>query len=93
MSTFRFQQFISLARRHALYPIAQIDFRGHAHSQPKVSALTLGHRPAPMRSELLTIYRAERVYSVQSEQYLAPFLLRFGQTVAASPCHNRSVSA
>ncbi|MGD8590047.1 MAG: 50S ribosomal protein L11 methyltransferase [Chromatiales bacterium] len=86
-------RFSRLALHHGLFLIGRTDFRGHAHSQAKVSALTFGRRAGPLRTDLMTIYRAERDYTESSARYLAPFLLRFGRISGACSCQNQCASA
>ncbi len=62
-----------------LHLINQTDFRGYAHNQAKVSALTFSRIAAALTVKLLTIYEAHNVYSQDSEAYLADFLLRFAK--------------
>lgn len=59
--------------------IKQTDFRGYAHNEAKVSALTFSRTAAVFTERLLTIYEAHNVYSQDSEAYLADFLLRFAK--------------
>jgi tRNA1Val (adenine37-N6)-methyltransferase len=62
-----------------LYLINQTDFRGYAHNEAKVSALTFSRAAAVFTVRLLTIYASRGVYSRDSEAYLADFLLRFAK--------------
>ena len=62
-----------------LYLIKQTDFRGYAHNEAKVSALTFSRTAATFTARLLTIYESRGVYSQDSEAYLADFLLRFAK--------------
>ncbi len=71
------EKFTALALALGLYLNRQIDFRGYAHNEAKVSALTYSRQISIPYKKCLTIYKAERVYSEESEQYLSPFLLRF----------------
>lgn len=71
------ENFKQLAFNVGLHLNRQIDFRGYAHNQAKVSALTFSRQAEVFYKSLHTIYQAERVYSEISEQYLSPFLLRF----------------
>lgn len=71
------EKFTALALALGLYLNRQIDFRGYAHNEAKVSALTYSRQISIPYKMCLTIYKAERVYSEESEQYLSPFLLRF----------------
>lgn len=65
------------------YLAKRTDFRGYAHNEAKVSALTFCRMPAALMARVLTIYEAHNVYSQESETYLADFLLRFAK--AAKP--------
>ncbi|MES9885934.1 MAG: methyltransferase [Candidatus Sedimenticola sp. 6PFRAG1] len=71
--------FCAKAGTAGLYLVRRTDYRGYAHNMPKVSALTFSREQGDFRSELLTIYREERVYSEESTKYLSPFLLRFAE--------------
>ena len=71
------EKFTALALALGLYLNRQIDFRGYAHNEAKVSALTYSRQISIPYKMCLTIYKAERVYSEESEQYLSPYLLRF----------------
>ncbi len=71
------EKFTSFALTLGLSLNQQIDLRGYAHNQAKVSALTFSRQAKVSYKKLMTIYKAERVYSKESEQYLSPFLLRF----------------
>ncbi len=68
---------------HALaagfYLIQQTDFRGYAHNEAKVSALTFSRTAAVFTARLLTIYESHNFYSPDSAAYLADFLLRFAK--------------
>jgi len=66
------------AAYHGLHLRARTDLRGHARVPAKVSAITLERQPGPVRTGLMTLYRAPREYTQESTRYLAPFLLRFG---------------
>ena len=79
------EQFVGLALGVGLYLNRQIDMRGYAHNEAKVSALTFSRQASAPVKKLLTIYKADRVYSEESESYLAAFLLRF----AAKNTNNR----
>ena len=79
------EQFVDLALVAGLYLNRQIDMRGYAHNEAKVSALTFSRQTSGSDKQLLTIYKADRVYSEESESYLAQFLLRF----AAKNTNNR----
>jgi tRNA1Val (adenine37-N6)-methyltransferase len=72
-------QFSGLAMGLGLHLITKTDFRGYPHNPAKVSALTFSRQQQPTNSRLLTIYASDRVYTTESESYLAPFLLRFSQ--------------
>jgi tRNA1Val (adenine37-N6)-methyltransferase len=61
------------------YLINQTDFRGYAHNEAKVSALTFSRTAAVFTARLLTIYESHNVYSQDSAAYLADFLLRFAK--------------
>ncbi len=61
------------------YLIQQTDFRGYAHNEAKVSALTFSRTAAEFTARLLTVYESRGVYSSDSEAYLADFLLRFAK--------------
>ncbi|MGZ4979439.1 MAG: tRNA1(Val) (adenine(37)-N6)-methyltransferase [Methylobacter sp.] len=67
----------ALALAAGFYLIKQTDFRGYAHNETRVSALTFSRTAALFTSRLLTIYESHNVYSRDSEIYLADFLLRF----------------
>ncbi len=69
----------ALALTAGFYLIKQTDFRGYAHNEAKVSALTFSRTAALFTSKLLTIYESHNVYSLDSEIYLADFLLRFAK--------------
>ena len=71
------QKFATLALTRGLFLNRQIDFQGYARNAAKVSALTFGRQMLVPYKKQLTIYKAHRVYSEESEQYLSPFLLRF----------------
>jgi len=71
--------FSAVALTAGFYLIGQTDFRGYAHNEAKVSALTFGRAAAVFTTGLLTIYEARNVYSPDSERYLADFLLRFAK--------------
>ena len=49
----------------------------YTRNRAKVAALLFSRTALKYEEEELTIYRAERVYSKESERFLAPFLLRF----------------
>ena len=71
------EPFTTRAKDNGLYLIEQTDMRGHAHNPAKVSCLTFSRNRSTCETRLLTIYQTHRVYSQESEHYLAPFLLRF----------------
>ena len=77
IATHSVAKFNALASTAGLYLIHQADFRGYAHNEVKVSALTFSRKAAGFTRKLLTIYDAPGVYSQDSEQYLKVFLLRF----------------
>ena len=79
------EQFVGLALGVGLYLSRQLDIRGYAHNEAKVGALTFSRQTSTPYKKLLTIYKADRVYSEESESYLAQFLLRF----AAKNTNNR----
>ncbi len=70
-------KFSAQALAAGFYLIQQTDFRGYAHNEAKVSALTFSRTAAVCTARLLTIYESHNVYSSDSETYLADFLLRF----------------
>ncbi len=70
-------KFSAQASAAGFYLIQQTDFRGFAHNEAKVSALTFSRTAELFTAELLTIYESHNVYSRDSEVYLADFLLRF----------------
>lgn len=72
-------RFSELAAAAGLYLIKQTDFRGFAHNNAKVSALTFSRTAAVLSASVLTIYQSNNVYSEESSAYLADFLLRFAQ--------------
>ena len=57
----------------------QTDFRGYIHNNAKVSALTFSRKACTVTGILLTIYESNRIYGLESEHYLSPFLLRFAR--------------
>ncbi len=71
------EQFVGLALGVGLYLSRQLDIRGYAHNEAKVGALTFSRQTSTPYKKLLTIYKADRVYSEESEPYLTAFLLRF----------------
>lgn len=72
-------KFSAQALAARFYLIDQTDFRGYAHNQAKVSALTFSRKAAMFTARLLTIYESQNVYSQDSEAYLTDFLLRFAK--------------
>ncbi|MGZ8158534.1 MAG: tRNA1(Val) (adenine(37)-N6)-methyltransferase [Methylobacter sp.] len=72
-------KFSGQALAAGFYLINQTDFRGYAHNEAKVSALTFSRTAAAFTERLLTIYESHNVYSQDSEAYLANFLLRFAK--------------
>jgi len=70
-------KFSAQALAVGLYLINQTDFRGYAHNEAKVSALTFSRTAEVFTARLLTIYEIHNVYSRDSEAYLTDFLLRF----------------
>ena len=70
-------KFSATALAAGFYLLNQTDFRGYAHNEAKVSALTFGRATATFTARLLTIYESHNVYSQDSAAYLADFLLRF----------------
>ncbi|HEY8099002.1 MAG TPA: methyltransferase [Methylobacter sp.] len=64
------------------YLIRQTDFRGFAHNEAKVSALTFSRTAAVFTARVLTIYASHNVYSQDSKTYLADFLLRFAKQLS-----------
>lgn len=73
-------KFSALALTAGFHLIKQTDFRGFAHNEAKVSALTFSRTAAVFTRNVLTIYAARNVYSAASEAYLSDFLLRFEQS-------------
>lgn len=73
-------KFCTQALTAGFYLINRTDFRGYAHNEAKVSALTFSRLESAFTSKLLTIYESHNVYSQQSEGYLADFLLRFAKS-------------
>lgn len=69
--------FTAMAATGSLYLAKRRDYRGYAHNQPKVSALTFSRKENACDTAVVTIYSAHREYSEESARYLAPFLLRF----------------
>lgn len=78
-------KFSAQALTAGFYLINQIDFRGYAHNEAKVSALTFSRTAAEFTARLLTIYESHNVYSQDSEAYLAEFLLRFAKDQPKQP--------
>lgn len=72
-------RFSGLAAAAGLYLIKQTDFRGYAHNEAKVSALTFSRTAAVLTASVLTIYESNNIYSQESTAYLADFLLRFAK--------------
>ncbi|MGR9012249.1 MAG: tRNA1(Val) (adenine(37)-N6)-methyltransferase [Gammaproteobacteria bacterium] len=81
-------KFSAQALTSGLYLVKQTDFRGYAHNEAKVSALTFSRTEAVFTARLLTIYESQNVYSSESAAYLAGFLLRFAKE---RPVHFRSL--
>jgi len=82
------EKFSALALAAGFYLIRQTDFRGFAHSEAKVSALTFSRCPtAGLTTRLLTIYESHNIYSQDSAAYLADFLLRFAKDQPPSQEH------
>ena len=71
--------FSAQALAAGFYLVNQTDFRGYAHNEAKVSALTFSRTAEVFTARLLTIYETHNVYSRDSEGYLADFLLRFAK--------------
>ena len=71
------EKFVAAALLADIYLIHQTAFRGYAHNEVKVSALTFSGTASGLSTSLLTIYESHRVYTKESERYLSPFLLRF----------------
>lgn len=72
-------KFSAQALAAGFYLINQTDFRGYAHNEAKVSALTFSRTAVVCTARLLTIYESHNVYSPDSAAYLADFLLRFAK--------------
>jgi len=72
-------KFSAQAIAAGFYLIQQTDFRGYAHNEAKVSALTFSRTATVFTARLLTIYESHNVYSPGSAAYLADFLLRFAK--------------
>lgn len=65
------------------YLIKKTDFRGYAHNDAKVSALTFSRTATTNYAEqLLTIYQSQGIYSHESETWLNSFLLRFAKKIS-----------
>ena len=73
------EKFVAAALVADIYLIHQTAFRGYAHNEAKVSALTFSRTASVLSTSLLTIYESHRVYTKDSERYLSPFLLRFSE--------------
>jgi tRNA1Val (adenine37-N6)-methyltransferase len=81
-------KFSAQALEAGFYLINQTDFRGYAHNEAKVSALTFSRcTTAALTARLLTIYESHNIYSRDSEAYLADFLLRFAKDQPPSSEH------
>jgi len=79
-------KFSAQALDAGFYLITQTDFRGYAHNEAKVSALTFSRcSKAAFMTRLLTIYESHNIYSRDSEAYLTDFLLRFAKDRQPSP--------
>ncbi|MFZ2311091.1 MAG: methyltransferase [Methylobacter sp.] len=72
-------KFSAQALAAGFHLIKQTDFRGYAHNEAKVSALTFSRTAEVFTARLLTIYAYRGIYSQDSEAYLADFLLRFAK--------------
>jgi tRNA1Val (adenine37-N6)-methyltransferase len=72
-------KFADLALATGLYLVNQTDFRGYAHNEAKVSALTFSRTATVLKARLLTIYESHNIYSPDSAAYLKDFLLRFAK--------------
>lgn len=72
-------KFSTLALAAGFYLVNQTDFRGYAHNEAKVSALTFSRTAAVFTARLLTVYESHNVYSPDSAAYLKDFLLRFAK--------------
>jgi tRNA1Val (adenine37-N6)-methyltransferase len=77
-------KFSAQALAARFYLLNRTDFRGYAHNEAKVSALTFSRTAAVFTERLLTIYESHNVYSQDSEAYLADFLLRFAKIQQSS---------
>jgi len=73
------EKFVAAALVADIYLIHQTAFRGYAHKEAKVFALTFSRTASVLSTSLLTIYESHRVYTKDSERYLSPFLLRFSE--------------
>lgn len=84
------EKFFSQALAAGFYLVKRTDFRGYAHNEAKVSALTFSRVAAVFTARLLTIYESHNVYSQDSEAYLKSFLLRFAgdKFNRPAPCRN-----
>ncbi|WP_305268287.1 tRNA1(Val) (adenine(37)-N6)-methyltransferase [Methylobacter sp.] len=72
-------KFSAQALTAGFYLVQQTDFRGYAHNEAKVSALTFSRTADLFTTKLLTIYEFHNIYSPDSKAYLANFLLRFAK--------------
>ncbi|MDO9270473.1 MAG: methyltransferase [Methylobacter sp.] len=72
-------KFSAQALTAGFYLVQQTDFRGYAHNEAKVSALTFSRTTDSLTTKLLTIYEFHNIYSPDSKAYLANFLLRFAK--------------
>jgi tRNA1Val (adenine37-N6)-methyltransferase len=75
------EKFAAAASAAGLYLNRQTDYRGYAHNEAKVAALTFSRTVAVPATRLLTIYEYHRIYTKDSKHYLSPFLLRFSKSV------------
>ncbi|TAN71271.1 MAG: methyltransferase domain-containing protein [Methylobacter sp.] len=73
------EKFSAQASAAGFYLTKRTDFRGLAHNDAKVSALTFSRTTAAFTEKLLTIYNSHGIYSQDSEAYLTDFLLRFAK--------------
>lgn len=73
------EKFSVQASATGFYLINRTDFRGLAHNEAKISALTFSRTTAAFTERLLTIYDSHGIYSRDSEAYLTDFLLRFAK--------------
>ncbi len=65
------------ARQSGLYLQRLTEYRANADRPAKVAALTFGRMAGRREQQTLTIYSSPRIYTRESADYLAPFLLRF----------------